>query len=194
MESQIAERRRLERDLHDGAQQSLLAVTTALSYARLRAGADPDVLVAIDRARVELARARRELRDLARGIHPAALSQAGLGPAIESIAERLHLAATVVVPEWRMPPVPETTCYFVVSETLTNVARHAEASSVSVHIHERDGLASVVVRDDGIGGVDPARGSGLAGLEDRVRAVGGTFTVVSPPDVGTTVSAEVPCA
>lgn len=192
--SQIEERRRLERDLHDGAQQSLLSVTTALSHARLQAGTDPEVLVAIDRARVELARARRELRDLARGIHPAVLSQAGLGPAIESIVERLHLPATVVVPERRMPPVPETTCYFVVSETMTNVARHAEASSVSVRIHERDGLASVVVSDDGIGGVDPGRGSGLTGLKDRVRALGGTFTVVSPPDVGTTVSAEVPCA
>ena len=194
VQSQIAERRKLERDLHDGAQQSLLAVTATLSEARLRAGTDAEVTAVIDRARAELTRARDELRDLARGIHPAVLSQAGLGPAIENIAERLQLTATVDVPVRRMPPVPETTCYFVVSEALTNVARHAHASSATVRIRADGGLARVTVSDNGIGGADPERGSGISGLADRVRALGGTLTVTSTPGAGTVVVADVPCA
>lgn len=193
VEETMAERRRLERDLHDGAQQSLLAVTTSLSTARMRAGRDVEVVQALEQARVDLGQARRELRDLARGIHPAVLSQSGLHPAIEGIAERLGLPVVLDLPDQRLPTAMESTCYFVVAEALTNVVKHSAATHVAVGLRlDADDLL-LTVADDGCGGASASAGSGIAGLADRVRALGGDLVVDSPSGAGTTVSVRMPC-
>jgi signal transduction histidine kinase len=150
----------------------------------------------------ELRLATDELRELARGIHPAVLTGEGLGPALRSLADRTPGSVTVAeLPAGRLPRVVESTAYFVVSEALANATRYARAASTSVRVrldHEdrhggrRDGLL-VEIRDDGVGGADPARGSGLRGLQDRVAAVGGRLSVTSPPGQGTVVQARLPC-
>lgn len=197
VEAADAERRRLERDLHDGAQQRLVAVSLALRLARSTAGPDaaPTLLSTLERAAADLKLALSELRELARGIHPAILTEAGLGPALETLAARSSIPTTVIAsPGRRLTPAIEATAYFVVSEALANVAKHAGASGATVSATcPADSLVIEVV-DDGMGGAELATGSGLRGLTDRVSALGGTLSVVSPAGGGTRVLAEVPLA
>jgi signal transduction histidine kinase len=190
-----AERRRLERDLHDGAQQRLVTLTLALGMARGRAaGVDPELAALIDSAGKEAREALPELRELARGIHPAVLTETGLAGAVQALVERSPVATTVVeVPRDRFPPVIEATAYFVVSEALANVAKHAMASAAEVSLSRLPGRLTVRVSDDGAGGARPEGGSGLRGLADRVEALGGRLDVTSPQGAGTRVHAEIPC-
>ena len=197
VEAADAERRRIERNLHDGSQQRLVTLSLALGLARARLGpdADADLASLLDEASDELRAALAELRALARGIHPAVLTTAGLGPALESLVERAPLPVRLVaVPDGRLPAAIEAAAYFVVAEALANVAKYAAASSVTVGARwHADGLVVEVV-DDGVGGADPARGSGLQGLADRVGALDGQLEVSSPPGGGTRVEATIPCA
>jgi signal transduction histidine kinase len=188
----LAERRRLERDLHDGAQQRLLALATKLAMVRAKAS-DAATVQAVDEARGELRKASQELRELAQGIHPAVLSQAGLGPAIEVVAEQQQLPIEVDVPAVRFDPAVETTAYFVACEALTNALKHANAHQAAVRVRADTRTLRIEVSDDGVGGADPARGGGLAGLADRVRALGGELTITSPPGNGTHLQASIPC-
>jgi signal transduction histidine kinase len=199
VEATDAERRRLERDLHDGAQQRLVTVSLALRrlHGRLTASAAPDdeTITASDAAASELKLAIRELRELARGIHPTLLTEAGLGPAISALAERSAVPATVRgLPDLRLAAAVEATAYFVVSEALANVAKHASATNVSITADCSPTTLRVEVGDDGIGRADPGRGSGIRGLEDRVAAIGGRLSVASPSGQGTLVVAEIPLA
>ncbi len=200
VEAGDAERRRVERNLHDGAQQRLVGLSLALAMARQRLPPEPgggdgvDTLLA--EASEELALALRELRELARGIHPAILSEVGLRGAVESLAERAPVPVSVraeVEAEGRLPPAVEVAAYFVISESLANVAKYARATSVTVTVTRRDGRLRVEVADDGVGGACGHAGSGLEGLGDRVAALDGTLEVDSPPGGGTRVTAEVPC-
>lgn len=200
--TQEDERRRLERNLHDGAQQSLVAVTLMLSTARARLSPElePSLGPALDQAAEQLRLAIEELRELARGIHPAILTERGLVPAVRSLAERCPVPVDLDVRlEDRPAPQVELALYFVVAEALTNVAKYAHATQVTVTLSESrqpgsetGGELVLEVRDDGIGGADPSRGSGLAGLQDRAGVVDGTITVHSPPGRGTTVRCTVP--
>jgi signal transduction histidine kinase len=188
----LAERRRLERDLHDGAQQRLLALTMQLGAVRT-AVADEETRALVDTARADLRCAVTELRDLARGLHPAVLSQAGLGPALESVAERLPVPVHLDVSPDRFPPTVETAAYFLACEAMTNAARHAGARQVRVVVAAAGDRLCVEVADDGVGGADPVGGSGLTGLYDRVAALGGSLVVDSPPGSGTRIAASIPC-
>jgi signal transduction histidine kinase len=193
--AQDEERRRLERDLHDGAQQRLVAISVALRLAR--GLVDPDVDGALgerlELASDELGRALAELREFARGIHPAILTERGLGPALHSLAERSPVPATVESSlDGRVPPAVEATAYFVVSEALANVGKYAKATRVTIQVGAADGELTVEVADDGTGGADPARGSGLRGLTDRVAAVDGSFELYSPTGEGTRLRARIP--
>jgi signal transduction histidine kinase len=197
VEVSMFERRRLERDLHDGAQQRLVALSLQLGLARrnLDAGDGPAAVVMLDAAREELARALEELRELARGIHPAVLTDRGLQAALEALADRAPLPVSLdQMPAERLPAPVEAAAYFVVAEALTNVAKYAGASSAEVRIRRNGTYAVVEVSDDGVGGADPAVGTGLRGLADRLAALDGRLEVHSPPGAGTTVKAEVPCA
>jgi signal transduction histidine kinase len=187
------ERRRLERDLHDGAQQRLLGLGLALQLIRARVTeAATDDLVG--EAEDELREALRELRDLARGIHPAVLVDQGLDSAIKTLARRASIPVHVTGTDGdRLPRHVETAAYFVVAEALANIARHADARHAEISVRRRNGAAIVEIRDDGKGGAD-ADGSGLQGLADRVGSIDGTFAVVSPPGQGTLLIAEIPCA
>jgi signal transduction histidine kinase len=187
-------RRRVERDLHDGAQQRLVAVGLALRLARARLDSAPAELDALlVEAGEELTAALGELRELARGIYPALLTDAGLGPALTSLAERAPVPVVLEgVPAQRRPEPVEQTCYFVVSEAVTNAAKHASASRVEVSVVPDGGELRVEVADDGVGGAD-AEGSGLRGLADRVAALGGHLLVSSPARGGTRVTAILPC-
>jgi signal transduction histidine kinase len=189
------ERRRLERDLHDGAQQRLLSLGLALQLARAKLGPDADGAAdLLAEADDELRAALDELRELARGIHPAVLTEQGLGPAVSSLADRSPVPVTIAsLPERRLPAPAEAAAYFIVSEALANVAKYAHASSVRVNVAETNGGVLVDVDDDGVGGADPARGSGLRGLADRVHALDGQLTVDSPPGHGTHLHAAIPC-
>jgi signal transduction histidine kinase len=188
-----AERRRLERDLHDGAQQRLVAVALNLRIARERIARGDDALDLVTMAGDEAQRAIGELRDLARGIHPAVLTERGLGPALRDVAGRCPVPVDVAEwPQERFPPTVEATAYFVASEALTNVVKYAEASEATVAVRREDDRLVVEVADDGRGGADPSRGSGLRGLTDRIAALDGTLDVVSPPGEGTRVRAELP--
>jgi PAS domain S-box-containing protein len=189
-----AERRRIERDLHDGAQQRLVHLSLMLRLTRRRFEADPsDGLAALDEAIEELAAATSELRELARGIHPAVLSDGGLAPALLALTERSQPRARLVsVPEQRLPAPVEATAYFVVAEALTNVTRHAEAGSAAVAARLDDGRLVVEVSDDGRGGADGS-GSGLSGLADRAAALGGALELTSAAGEGTTVRVSIPC-
>ncbi len=194
VEAGDAERRRLERDLHDGAQQRLVTLSLALAMARDRAAADPELESLIESASKEAREALTELRDLARGIHPAVLTETGLTGAIQALAERSPVATTITaVPDGRFPPAIEATAYFVVSEALTNVAKHAMATGAEVTICQRPGRLVVEVSDDGAGGARPEGGSGLRGLADRVASVGGVLRMDSPPGCGTRLEADLPC-
>jgi signal transduction histidine kinase len=193
VEAGDAERRRLERNLHDGAQQRLVSLSLNLRLAARRCADDAESVAAFERAGEELAQALEELRELARGIHPAILSQRGLEPAIEALATRapLPVAIDVGLAE-RLPEAVEAAAYYVVAEALTNAARYAHASEVRVQVSRSNGLASIEVADDGIGGAGARRGSGLRGLADRVEALGGRLVLDSPMGVGTTLRAEIP--
>lgn len=188
-------RRRIERDLHDGAQQRLLGLSMALQVTERHARrGDDDVVSLIEASRAELQHALAELRELARGIHPAVLTEDGLPAAIESLAERCDLPVDVSVElAGRPSPAIEATAYFVVSEALANVTKHAGASRASVVVHDTDGTVTVAVSDDGGGGADVARGTGLRGLCDRVEAVGGRLDIQSDPGAGTRIGAVMPC-
>jgi signal transduction histidine kinase len=197
VEVSMFERRRLERDLHDGAQQRLVALSLQLGLAkrRLEEGQDVAAGAMLDAARDELARALEELRELARGIHPAVLTDRGLEPALEALAERAPLPVSLdQMPAERLPAPVEAAAYFVVAEALTNVVKYAGASTAAVRIRRNGAYAVVEVRDDGVGGADPTIGTGLRGLADRLAALDGRLEVHSPPGEGTTVRAEVPCA
>jgi signal transduction histidine kinase len=188
-----SERRRLERDLHDGAQQRLLALGLALNMLRARVRDDESAELLAE-AEEELATAVRELRELARGIHPAILSDQGLAAAARTLANRSPVPVDVVANGSRFPPAVETAGYYVIAEALTNVTRYSGASRAWIEIREAAGLALIVVRDDGVGGADPKQGTGLAGLADRVGALDGRLIVESVVGAGTTVRAEIPCA
>ena len=189
-------RERLERNLHDGAQQRLVAVSISLRMATAKLTTAPETARALlEGASAELGHAIDELREFARGIHPAILTEHGLGPALEVLAARSPLPVEVANElEERLPAAVEAAAYFVVAESLTNVVRHANATLVEVRISRRDGVARVEVVDDGRGGADLASGSGLRGLADRVEALDGRLHVVSPPDEGTRVWADIPVA
>ena len=189
-----AERRRLERDLHDGAQSRLVSVNLMLGTLKLRVEGDAEATAMLDRAQSELRTGLAELRELARGIHPAVLTAHGLKPAINSLASRLPVPVTVEADAVDLPPPVEIAAYFVVSEALTNVTKYAQASAATVTVRQADGVVRVEIADDGVGGADPSRGSGLSGLADRVAALDGTITVDSPPGAGTRVRVEIPCA
>jgi signal transduction histidine kinase len=188
------ERRRIERDLHDGAQQRMVAVAVTLGLAQSRFASDPEgALTLIAQAREEAQAAVKELRELARGIHPAVLSDHGLGPALEALASRAPVPVDVRgVPESPLGNEIEACAYFVTAEALTNVAKYAHASSASVELSIEDDRLRVQVRDDGVGGADPSTGTGLRGLRDRVDALDGDLEIDSPPGGGTTVTVQVP--
>jgi signal transduction histidine kinase len=192
----FAERRALERNLHDGAQQRLVALSLQLGLAKSKLRTDPDIAERIlEGARVELASALEELRELARGIHPAILTDRGLPAALEALAGRAPVPVEIEkVPEGRMPTSVEAVAYFVVAESLTNMAKYADAEYATVRILRENGYAVVEIEDNGIGGADPSAGSGLRGLADRLAALDGRLEVDSPPGVGTTVRARIPCA
>jgi signal transduction histidine kinase len=187
-------RRRIERDLHDGAQQRLVALTFKLRS--MAAAAPPeygDVRSGIEDVAAALVGVIDELREMSRGIHPAILSEAGLRPALRSLGRRSAIPVTLDVPlDGRLPEPVEVAAYYVVSEMLTNAAKHARASVVEVSAVLADGRLRVCVNDDGVGGADPTRGSGLVGLKDRVEAIGGTLALDSPPGHGTTVRCALP--
>jgi signal transduction histidine kinase len=189
-----AERRRIERDLHDGAQQRLVALSLTLGLAESRLGSDPTAVAPlIAQAREEASLAVQELRELASGIHPALLSERGLGPALEALAARAPVPTTVEgVPAERLPAPVESAAYFVTAEALTNVAKYARADSARVALAVEHGRLRLTVSDDGAGGADPAAGSGLRGLRDRVEALDGQLDVESPLGHGTTVVADIP--
>lgn len=195
VEAGDAERRRLERDLHDGAQQRLVTLSLALGMARDRAaGADPELAALIDSAGTQAREALTELRELARGIHPAVLTETGLTGAVQALVERSPVAATITaVPDGRFPAPVEATAYFVVSEALANVAKHAMAGAAQVTIRRPPGRLVVEVSDDGAGGARAEGGSGLRGLADRVASAGGVLRVDSPPGGGTRLEADLPC-
>ena len=188
------ERRRVERDLHDGAQQRLVSLSLELRIARnaLASDADPAVRQSLDRAADEAVAALAELRDLALGIHPLILTEAGLGEAVESLADRTSVDVTVDIGADRYAPAVEGAAYFVVSEALTNVTKYARATTATVRARERDGVLTIEIDDDGVGGADPRSGSGLRGLADRLAALDGTIAILSPAGGGTRIAARIP--
>ena len=189
-----AERRRLERNLHDGAQQRLVSLALALRAVEVRLANDPEAARhQLASAREELALALDELRDLARGLDPAVLRDRGLGPALNALAVRAPVTVQVAaLPGERLPEPVETAAYYLVAEALTNVARHAHATVVTVSVTRTGDRARIEVRDDGTGGADIRRGSGLQGLADRLEGLGGCLDLDSPPGAGTTLLGELP--
>jgi PAS domain S-box-containing protein len=194
IEAADAARAQLERDLHDGAQQQFVSAVLQLQLAERKAPSDPDGARALRAQAIELASGGlAELRRLASGIHPAILTDRGLGPAVQSLASRLPLPVSVVeTPDVRLPAPVEASVYFFVSEALTNVVKHAQAHEATVSIGAENGGLMVEVSDDGVGGALPAAGSGLRGLGDRVGALDGTLEVESPPGGGTLLRARIP--
>jgi PAS domain S-box-containing protein len=189
-------RRELERDLHDGAQQRLVELALDLRMARARLDGDASsAQELLDAALVDLEAATRELRELARGIHPAALTEGGLRPALEALVARSSVPSSLVaVPDARFAAAVEATAYFSVAEGLTNAARHAAATRVEVAVIRVDNSLRVEVRDNGRGGAGTSARSGLRGLADRVAALDGVLDVVSPESGGTVLRVEIPCA
>jgi signal transduction histidine kinase len=189
------ERQRLERNLHDGAQQRLIALSLELGLLEERVAGDPDSRRRLEDARREIATSLEELRDIARGLHPAVVSGHGLAVALESMAARAQVPVrlTMELPE-RLPEQVEVAAYYVVSESLANIEKHARATSATVALARIDGQVVVEIVDDGIGGADSERGSGLRGLADRVEALGGRLRIWTPRGGGTHVKAELPCA
>ena len=188
------ERRRVERDLHDGAQQRLVSLSLELQVARraLGDGGDPVVRSSLDRASEEALAALAELRDLALGIHPLILTEGGIGEAVESLADRTSVDVAVDIGPERYSPAVEGAAYFVISEALANVTKYAKATKATVRVRGLDDRLSIEVDDDGIGGADPRSGSGLRGLADRLAALDGTIAIESPPGGGTRISAQIP--
>ena len=189
------ERRRLERNLHDGAQQRLVSLSLSLRLAQSKLSSDPEAArELLSAAGNELGVALEELRELARGIHPAVLTERGLGPALQSLCDRAPLPVELeALPDERLPRRVEAAAYYVVSEALANVAKYAHASEVTVSVAQENGSAVVEVVDDGIGGADPEAGSGLRGLTDRIDALEGHLQILSLPGRGTRIRAEIPC-
>ena len=188
------ERKRLERDLHDGAQQRLVALALNLKLLERRLADRPEAQADLDDAQREVDLSLAELRDLARGIHPAVVTGHGLAVALEQVVARAPLPIRLSVDVGgRLPEPVEVAAYYVVTESLTNVAKHAQASKVEVTVGRVDGGVSVEIVDDGVGGADSERGSGLRGLADRVEALGGRLRVWTPRGGGTRVRAEIPC-
>ena len=193
VETADGERRRLERNLHDGAQQRLVALSLSLALAERRFADDKAICELLEQMRSELLGALAELRELARGIHPAVLTERGLGPALDALAGRAHVPVDVrELPGERLPPGVEAAAYYLVAESLTNVAKYARASVATVRVCVEDGHVLVEVADDGVGGADASRGSGIRGLADRVEALDGRLDVDSPPGAGTRLSAAIP--
>jgi signal transduction histidine kinase len=197
MEAELAERRRLERDLHDGVQQHLLGITAGLTAAKGKTS-DPEAAAAFSQAGMSLKVVLAELRDLAHGIHPAVLSQCGLGAALEEVTERLSLPVSVHVPAVRLDAAVEAALYFVACEALANVVKHADAESALVAVRVGESLLEMEIADDGIGGVTANAGHGLAGhglanVADRVSALDGEVVIESPPGRGTRLVVRVPC-
>ncbi|WP_063828094.1 sensor histidine kinase, partial [Streptomyces sp. SPB78] len=190
-----AERRRIERDLHDGAQQQLVALTMTLGLARMELGGDevPGAAL-VERARGEARRALEQLRELVRGIHPQVLTDHGLRAAVEEVARRgpLPVRVDIALPH-RLPARVESTAYFTITEALTNAVRHSGGTEAVVSARLRGGRLVLRVRDDGLGGADPAAGSGLLGLAERLAVLDGRLEVSSPKGGPTEVRAEVPC-
>jgi signal transduction histidine kinase len=189
------ERRRLERNLHDGAQQRLVSLALQLRMVRGNLRRDPESAEALlVEADGELQHALDELRELARGIHPAVLTDRGLATALHSLAERAPIPVELTrIPDSRLPDPVEAAIYYLVAEAITNVAKYAQATRATVDVGRSNGIATVVVCDDGVGGAVPGPGSGLVGLADRVEALGGRLRVESPPGRGTQLTAEIPC-
>jgi signal transduction histidine kinase len=197
VEASDTERRRLERNLHDGAQARLVSLALILGHARRKvdvAPADPEVPELLDRAMSELRTSLAELRELARGIHPPLLAEQGLVPALQALTSVAAVPVTLEADAGeRLPPPVEAASYYVVAEALANVAKYARASEATVAVRRVNGCVTVDVADDGVGGADIARGSGLRGLTDRVAALDGTLTVDSPSGRGTRLHVEIPC-
>jgi signal transduction histidine kinase len=193
VEASLEARRRLERDLHDGAQQHLVALSLDLQLIRNRVTDDAEASRIVEGSIHKLTRALSELRELARGIHPAILTDRGLDAALAALVERTPVPVDYDVDLGRrVAPAVEAAAYFVVAEALTNVVKYARANEASVRIRREDDRVVVEIEDDGVGGATPAGGSGLRGLEDRVSALDGTLTVESPPGQGTRIAAEIP--
>jgi signal transduction histidine kinase len=193
LEAELAERQRLERDLHDGVQQHLLGITAGLTAA-MASTSDPAATVALSQAREGLRVVLADLRDLAHGIHPAVLSQSGLGAALEGIAERLPLPVSVHGPPRRLDAATEAMLYFVACEALANVVKHAGADGAQVAVRDRGSLLEMEIADDGSGGATANGGRGLANIADRVSALDGDFIIDSPPGRGTRLVVRIPCA
>jgi len=189
-----AERRRLERDLHDGTQQRLVSLAINLGMARAQAGSADEAKQAIAEAHEEAKAALAELRDLIRGLHPAVLEDRGLDAALSGIAARMPIPVRLTVDLPRRPaPVIEAVAYFVVSEGLANIAKHSEATEAAVFVQRAGNRLHVIVTDDGVGGADPANGTGLTGLARRAASVDGTFEIDSPPGGPTLLTVDLPC-
>jgi signal transduction histidine kinase len=190
------ERRRIERALHDGTQQRLVSVAMSLGLAESKFGVEPEAAIGFLReAKSRLSGALEELRDLSQGIHPGILTERGLSAALDELVHRIDMpvALDLSLGE-RLPDRVEQAAYYVISETLTNTIKYAHASHARVEVDRVDGVAVMRVSDDGMGGADWTRGSGLRGLRDRVEALGGHLSIVSPRTGGTVVEAEIPCA
>lgn len=195
VDSAEAERRRIERDLHDGAQQRLIAAAMNLGVARERLDTDIDSARAlVDQSHSEIKAAMAELRDLVRGIHPVILEDRGLDAALSAVVARLPLPVTLAVDlDQRPHPTVESTAYFIVSEALTNVAKHAHATSAAVTIQRHNNTLTITVTDNGRGGADPAAGTGIVGLIDRAESLGGSIHLSSPHGGPTSLHVELPC-
>ena len=193
VEAGDSERRRLERNLHDGAQQRLLALSFTLGLAETRLPAEPaQARTLVTGAKEELGRAIDELRELAHGIHPQILTERGLAAAIDTLAARSPLPVSVSVPDERLPAPVEATAYYVISEALANAAKHSRAHRIQVRLSRENMMVVIKISDNGVGGADAA-GSGLRGLIDRVEALDGRLYLASPVGGGTTIRAEIPC-
>jgi signal transduction histidine kinase len=186
------QRRRVVRDLHDGAQQRLIHAVMTLQLANARDDAPPDLGRLIADALADTRAAIEELRELAHGIHPAILTHRGLAAAVEALADRAPLPVHLDIRNQRYPSSVESTAYFIAAEALTNVAKYARASTVRITAAPTADQLVLTIDDDGTGGATPSAGSGLSGLQDRVAAVDGTLTVDSPPGAGTRIRAELP--
>jgi signal transduction histidine kinase len=195
LESAVGDLRRIERDLHDGAQQRLVKLSLDLGLAREKLANDPEAAAAlITEAHEESKRAMAEIRNLARGIHPAVLTDRGLDAAVSALAGRSPVPVTVDIDlPGRLPDSVESNAYFIIAEALTNVARHSAASRVSVRARRDDERLYIDIEDDGQGGADATRGTGLAGIADRAEALDGTLTIDSRLGEGTRIHVELPC-
>jgi signal transduction histidine kinase len=195
MDAALAERRRIERDLHDGAQQRLVALSMELGMAKIKFDSDPEAArKLVDEAHRDAKLAMAEIRNLVQGIHPAVLTDRGLDAALSSLAGRCPVPVAVDVElTRRLPEVVESAAYFFVAEALTNIAKHSVATEAYIYVRQVGGTLLVEVSDNGLGGADAANGTGLAGLADRIAALDGRLKVESPTGRGTRLRAEIPC-